>query len=191
MPYCDYCLPRPRWFPTLKAVKHHRSNSPGCKWRWNEHLMERLHSTRHHDPHDPEDVPRTDEPDGGYDPPPPGFEAVDPPLESLPSLEPLEDPEVQQLDDSPAPFLPTAPPKLRRRVTRHPNRAQTYGRASTAFEARREQEKANGESPYRHFERDEVFEMVEWMMTAGVSRREGTRLLKTKMVRVDQLLTCC
>jgi hypothetical protein len=145
--------------------------------------MAKLHSTQHYNPHDPEDVPRVDEPDGGYDPLPPDFEPIDLPNDFLPSFEAPEAPSDPPIEDSPASFQQTnPPPKLRRRVTRHSNRAETYGRAITSFEARRDEERANGISPYRNFESDEVFEMVEWIFNSGVSQKEGTRLLKTKMV---------
>lgn len=190
MPYCDFCRPTPRWFPSPKAVTHHRANTPACKTAWFAELGRKLQQVHRYDPHDPEAIPRHDEPEGGYEPAPFGFEPEDPLLDGiLPSFAAEVNPEendpaelsAQTSSESEAPPQ-SSPPKRHRIVTNHPNRSQTYGRDQTIFEQRKTEEAQNGQTAFRHFDDAETFELAEWLLTSGLPQKEASRLLRTRMV---------
>jgi hypothetical protein len=207
MPNCAYCR---SFFTSDHNLSLHYRNKASCSKHHRIAIRKLAQSIPIYDPQVPEQVPRSDEPAGGYEPqeyieeemaaeePERASEprVASPIPEDLPSdaspehaaAEPshevdqhVDDPEDTSLEGPKEP--PQHAPAIERLVRLHPNRPRTYGRGTTAFEARKARDDREGKTPYGPFRNAETFEVAEWILDSGVSQRATSKLLQTRMVR--------
>ena len=188
---CPHCVTN--FASEAHRNRHWGAKNGACYKKQQKVVADRAAAEPVYDPHDPDRFPCDDEPEGGFDGGFPKdhypFDGGFPMDEDFPIYDapppPLDDPPLP--DDEPASDFATGAETrpyqpLPRRVVRHANAPKILGRGLTAFEARRDFEKANGINPYRGFVNADNFEHCEWVLTSNISQRTESNLLKTRMV---------
>jgi hypothetical protein len=198
---CGLCR---KYFETDTRLTLHYQNKSICREFWKRQIRNRAQAIPLYDPRDPEQIPRNDEPVGGFEPQD-IFEEHSSQIDDAPQApeaqeaaqaedhahfhEPQdidthpEDTELQPPED--VPTQPTVDAQgFRRILWKHWNSPKTYGRGVTAFEARQAEEENAGESPFGPFRNAETFEVAEWLLDAGISQRAASKLFHTRMVSI-------
>src|ERR1700742_483675 len=171
MPQCRYCL---RWLPTQKSLTHHQAGTLHCRTQWESEMVEKFKQIPNFDPFSPEDIPRHDEPEGGYNSPTQdeldiADQHIDPPTihPMSPATPPSnKQPATTQLMGSTN--EPNTPP-LRHLIKYHTNRSMVYREGQTSFEEHRAEENSKGTNLYHEFKNAENFEAAEWMLSSGIT----------------------
>lgn len=190
---CPYCYKR--FTSEANLNRHQGAKESPCYDGRQRAIQQKLSAIPIYDPHDPEDIPCDDEPNGGYDPQghnednetdvsdPIRSEVPerDPTPPSLPPLSSNTPPKILQVAEESQPIA-SGITQSQRRVIPHVNRPRTYGGVLTTFEVRRAEEKKNGLSPYRGFREAKIFEFAEWIMSNRISQRAESDLLHTRLV---------
>ena len=202
---CNYCK---NYFGSEADLNRHRAAPNGrCHQIHQRKIQDHIQHLTVYDPNDPEDIPCDDEPEGGYQEVPDGemlysdFDDVMPDIPSprqspglSPGLSNNTDIAINQIDGEGeripekegerSIFTGSQIKKCKRHIKYHEKRSAVLGKGKTKFETRREEELTAGLSPYRGFENADAFEHAEWAMSANLSQKSESNLLKTRLVSV-------
>lgn len=201
---CKYCN---KFFGTEANLNRHLGAKKGACYEPHQlSIARRLLEIPRYDPHDPQDIPCDDEPEGGYQAS--GNTDFATELEETEEDSDTREPTSAFIVTSaPSPVIDlegstrsagsvilaraaksqeltkeSSPNGLHRLRTTHGIGPETYGRGATVFEKRRNEEENDGISMYRGFCNAELFEFAEWTMSSEISQSAETNLLRTKIV---------